>query len=137
MVDLCHDRAPDARCARRRCPLIVWVMRRREFIWCRGGALLCPYVALAQCSAEQPKIGWRSSFHCRAFISFAKERGRRWLQRLATAGNAYDRDDLGGSTRLPPGVGKQQEFRDGVEWDMPILNVFHRAPGEILEKILA
>ena len=59
-------------------------------------------------------------------LSFAEERGWRWLQLLSTAGNAYDRDYFGNSTGLAPAVRKQQEFKDGEEWDMPILNVFRR-----------
>jgi predicted dithiol-disulfide oxidoreductase (DUF899 family) len=59
-------------------------------------------------------------------VSFAKERGWRWLQLLSTAGNAYDRDYFGDSTGLVPAVRKQQDFKDGEEWDMPILNVFRR-----------
>jgi predicted dithiol-disulfide oxidoreductase (DUF899 family) len=66
------------------------------------------------------------SRRCRAFLSFAKERGWRWLQLLSTAGNAYDRDYFGDSTGLAPAVRRQQEFKDGEEWDMPILNVFRR-----------
>ena len=64
-------------------------------------------------------------------LAFAKERGWRWLQLLSTAGNTYDRDYFGDSTGLAPAIRKQQEFRDGEEWDMPILNVFRRAPGGI------
>ena len=37
-------------------------------------------------------------------LSFAKERGWRWLQLLSTAGNAYDRDYFGNSTGLAPPV---------------------------------
>ena len=59
-------------------------------------------------------------------LSFAEERGWRWLQLLSTAGNAYDRDYVGDSTGLVPAVRKQQDFKDGEEWDMPILNVFRR-----------
>ena len=46
-------------------------------------------------------------------LSFAKERGWRWLQLLSTAGNAYDRDYFGNSTGLAPAVRKQQDFKDG------------------------
>jgi predicted dithiol-disulfide oxidoreductase (DUF899 family) len=62
-------------------------------------------------------------------VSFAEERGWRWLQLLSTAGNDYDRDYFGDSTGLSRGVREQQEFRDGEEWDMPILNFFRRSPG--------
>jgi predicted dithiol-disulfide oxidoreductase (DUF899 family) len=64
-------------------------------------------------------------------VSFAEERGWRWLQLLSTAGNDYDRDYFGDSTGLSRGVREQQEFRDGEEWDMPILNVFRRGAGGI------
>ena len=39
---------------------------------------------------------------------------------------AYDRDDFGDSTSLAPPIRKQQDFKDGEKWDMPILNVFRR-----------
>ena len=45
---------------------------------------------------------------------------------MSTAGNDYDRDYFGDSTGLVPAVRKQQDFKDGEEWDMPILNVFRR-----------
>lgn len=59
-------------------------------------------------------------------MDFAKERGWRHLDLLSTAGNSYDRDYFGDSSALSPGVRRQQEFEDGEEWDMPILNVFRR-----------
>jgi predicted dithiol-disulfide oxidoreductase (DUF899 family) len=59
-------------------------------------------------------------------LDFAHERGWRHLRLLSTAGNTYDRDYYGDSTALAPAMRKQQEFTDGEEWDMPILNVFRR-----------
>ena len=59
-------------------------------------------------------------------LAFADERGWRHLRLLSTAGNSYDRDYFGDSTALTPGMRKQQEFKPGEEWDMPILNVFRR-----------
>jgi predicted dithiol-disulfide oxidoreductase (DUF899 family) len=59
-------------------------------------------------------------------LDFAKERDWRRLRLLSTAGNSYDRDYFGDSSGLPAAVRKQQEFKDGVEWDMPMLNVFRR-----------
>jgi hypothetical protein len=32
---------------------------------------------------------------------------------------------------LPAAVRQQQEFKDGKEWDMPMLNVFRRDGGAI------
>ena len=39
---------------------------------------------------------------------------------LSTAGNDYDRDYFGDFAALPQAVRRQQEFKDGEEWDMPI-----------------
>ena len=59
-------------------------------------------------------------------IDFAKERGWHRLRLLSTAGNSYDSDYFGDSTGLAADVRVQQEFKAGEEWDMPMLNVFHR-----------
>jgi predicted dithiol-disulfide oxidoreductase (DUF899 family) len=64
-------------------------------------------------------------------LGVARQRGWRRLKFLSTAGNTYDRDYFGDSTALSAGVRKQQEFKDGEEWDMPILNVFRRDGGTI------
>jgi hypothetical protein len=45
---------------------------------------------------------------------------------MSTAGNTYDRDYFGDSTGLSPTIRKQQGFKPGEEWDMPMLNVFRR-----------
>ncbi len=60
-------------------------------------------------------------------LAFAQERDWDRLKLLSTAGNSYDRDYFGDSENLPAAVRKQQEFKDGEEWDMPMLNVFRRA----------
>jgi predicted dithiol-disulfide oxidoreductase (DUF899 family) len=59
-------------------------------------------------------------------LAFAKERGWHRLRLLSTAGNTYDQAYFGDSRGLPVAVREQQEFKAGVEWDMPMLNVFHR-----------
>ena len=59
-------------------------------------------------------------------LDVARERGWRHLRLLSTAGNAYDRDYYGDSTALTQAMRQQQEFTDGEDWDMPILNVFRR-----------
>lgn len=64
-------------------------------------------------------------------LDFARERGWCHLKLLSTAGNTYDRDYYGDSTALAPAMRRQQEFTDGEEWDMPILNVFRRTGGTI------
>jgi predicted dithiol-disulfide oxidoreductase (DUF899 family) len=64
-------------------------------------------------------------------LDWARARGWTHLKLLSTAGNDYDRDYFGDSTALAPAMRKQQEFDDGTEWDMPILNVFRREGGTI------
>jgi predicted dithiol-disulfide oxidoreductase (DUF899 family) len=59
-------------------------------------------------------------------FAFARERGWAHLTFLSTAGNTYDRDYFGDSLGLTPAMRKQQDFKDGEEWDMPMLNVFRR-----------
>jgi predicted dithiol-disulfide oxidoreductase (DUF899 family) len=59
-------------------------------------------------------------------LSLARARGWRTLPLLSTHGNTYDRDYFGDSSGLPDAVLKQQEFKAGEEWDMPMLNVFQQ-----------
>ena len=59
-------------------------------------------------------------------LALARARGWRTLPLLSTHGNTYDRDYFGDSTALPATVLKQQKFKNGEEWDMPMLNVFQR-----------
>jgi predicted dithiol-disulfide oxidoreductase (DUF899 family) len=59
-------------------------------------------------------------------LEVARERGWRQLRLYSTNGNTYDRDYFGDSSALAPAMRRQQEFKDGEEWDMPILNVFRR-----------
>ena len=59
-------------------------------------------------------------------LGLARARGWRTLPLLSTHGNSYDRDYFGDSSGLPDAVLEQQKFKDGEDWDMPMLNVFHR-----------
>ena len=60
-------------------------------------------------------------------LDLARKRGWRNLRAAVDGGNTYDRDYFGDSTALPAADARsQQEFTDGEEWDMPILNVFRR-----------
>ena len=59
-------------------------------------------------------------------LALARARGWRTLPLLSTHGNSYDRDYFGDSSGLPDAVLDQQKFKAGEEWDMPMLNVFHR-----------
>jgi predicted dithiol-disulfide oxidoreductase (DUF899 family) len=59
-------------------------------------------------------------------LDLACERGWRHLRLYSTNGNTYDRDYFGDSSALAPAMRRQQEFKDGEDWDMPILNIFRR-----------
>ena len=65
-------------------------------------------------------------------LDFAKERGWTWLHLLSTDGNSFDADYFGDSERLSPAVRVQQDFKDGEEWDMPMLNVFRRGADGVI-----
>lgn len=64
-------------------------------------------------------------------LAFAAERGWTGLHLLSTDGNAYDADYFGDSRALGAAVRRQQDFKDGEQWDMPMLNVFCREGGAI------
>jgi predicted dithiol-disulfide oxidoreductase (DUF899 family) len=59
-------------------------------------------------------------------LAFARERGWDGLHLLSTDANTYDRDYYGDSLALRPEMRKQQDFKDDEEWDMPMLNIFHK-----------
>jgi predicted dithiol-disulfide oxidoreductase (DUF899 family) len=59
-------------------------------------------------------------------LDFAKERGWQHLRLLSTAKNTYDRDYFGDSRALSLAMRQQQDFSDGKESDMPMMNIFHR-----------
>ena len=59
-------------------------------------------------------------------LALARARGWRTLPLLSTHGNSYDRDYFGDSSALPAALLKQQKFKAGEQWDMPMLNVFQR-----------
>jgi predicted dithiol-disulfide oxidoreductase (DUF899 family) len=62
-------------------------------------------------------------------LALASERGWAHLAFLSTAGNTYDRDYFGDSLGLGGDMRRQQDFKDGEEWDMPMLSVFRRDGG--------
>ena len=68
-------------------------------------------------------------------LSWARNRGWTHLTFLSTAGvdgpGRYDSDYFGDSLGLTPAMRRQQDFEDGREWDMPMLNVFRRDGGTV------
>jgi predicted dithiol-disulfide oxidoreductase (DUF899 family) len=61
----------------------------------------------------------------------ARQRGWAHLRFLSAAGNDYSRDYFGDSRGLAPAMRRQQEFKDGEEWDMPMMNVFRKEGGKV------
>ena len=64
-------------------------------------------------------------------LALAQERGWTHLTFLSSAGNTYNADYFGDSVALSPAMRRQQDFNDGQEWDMPMLNVFLRDAGTV------
>jgi predicted dithiol-disulfide oxidoreductase (DUF899 family) len=59
-------------------------------------------------------------------VSWAAHRGWRHLPMLSTAGNRYDADYFGDTSRLSPAIRKQHGVKDGENWDETIFNVFRK-----------
>jgi predicted dithiol-disulfide oxidoreductase (DUF899 family) len=78
-------------------------------------------------------LGQRVAFHVVAkspiarLAAWAHERGWEHLSLLSTAGNSYDADYFGDTSKLSPGMRAQFGVKDGEDWDETIFNVFHRS----------
>jgi predicted dithiol-disulfide oxidoreductase (DUF899 family) len=75
-------------------------------------------------------LGQRVSFHVVAkspiarLAAWAHERGWQHMSLLSTAGNTYDADYFGDTSRLSKGMRAQFGMKDGEDWDETIFNVF-------------
>lgn len=58
--------------------------------------------------------------------AWAHRRGWPRLNLLSTAGNAYDADYFGDTSRLSPGMRQQHGVKEGEDWDETIFNVFEK-----------
>ena len=58
--------------------------------------------------------------------AWAHERGWNHLKLLSTAGNDYDAHYYGDTAALTPAMREQRGYKDGENWDEPMLNVFVR-----------
>lgn len=76
-------------------------------------------------------VGQRASFYVVAkspiarLVEWARVRGWDHLHFLSTAGNGYDADYFGDTTKLSPEMRKAHNVPDGKDWDETIYNVFH------------
>src|SRR5439155_24758454 len=62
-------------------------------------------------------------------VEWARERGWRRLPLLSTAGNGYDADYFGDTSKLPRAVRLQNRHTEGRDWDESTLNVFRKESG--------
>ena len=75
----------------------------------------------------------RVSFHVVAkspiarLAAWKQARGWEHLSLLSTAGNAYDADYFGDTSKLSQGMRAQFGVKEGEDWDETIFNVFQRA----------
>ena len=64
-------------------------------------------------------------------IAWARERGWRHLQLLSTAGNSYDADYFGDTSKLPEALRRQHGHDLGRNWDETMWNAFRKDGGTI------
>ena len=79
----------------------------------------------------------RAAFHVVAkspiarLTAFARQRGWQHLSLLSTAGNCYDGDYFGDTSKLSKAMRFQHRVPDGKNWDETIFNVFKKRDGKI------
>jgi predicted dithiol-disulfide oxidoreductase (DUF899 family) len=82
-------------------------------------------------------VGERASLYIVAkspiarLIAWARKRGWDHLQFLSTAGNSYDADYFGDTSKVPEPIRKARGFKDGENWDETMFNVFHLDDGKV------
>src|SRR6185369_13940518 len=64
-------------------------------------------------------------------IAWACKRGSNDLEFLSTAGNRYDADYFGDSSKVPAGIKKSRGAKDGEDWDETMFNVFRLDGGVV------
>ena len=82
-------------------------------------------------------IGQRASMHIVAkspiarLAAWAHQRGWEHLSLISTAGNSYDADYFGDTSKFPEAMRKDRNLKDGENWDETIFNVFRKDGGKI------
>ncbi len=62
-------------------------------------------------------------------VAFAHQRGWHHLKFLSTAGNSYDADYFGDSSKVPDEIRRQRDPEGSGDWDETMFNVFRRDGG--------
>ena len=82
-------------------------------------------------------VGQRASLYIVAksplarLVAWARERGWGHLQFVSTAGNRYDADYFGDTSKLSPDMRQAHGVPDGEDWDETIFNVFRLDEGKV------
>jgi predicted dithiol-disulfide oxidoreductase (DUF899 family) len=82
-------------------------------------------------------VGERASLYVVAkspiarLIAWARQRGWAHLQFLSTAGNNYDADYFGDSSKVPAPIVRERGGKDGQNWDETMFNVFRLDRGTV------
>jgi predicted dithiol-disulfide oxidoreductase (DUF899 family) len=82
-------------------------------------------------------VGQRASLYVVArsplarLIAWARERPWNYLQLLSTAGNGYDADYCGDSSKVPGDIRKRRDPKGGPDWDETMFNVFRLDGGKV------
>ena len=64
-------------------------------------------------------------------IAWARDRGWAHLRLLSTAGNDYDADYFGDSSKVPCEIRKRRDPKGGADWDETMFNVFRLENGRV------
>lgn len=82
-------------------------------------------------------ISQRAAFHVVAkspiarLAAWAHRRGWEHMSLISTAGNSYDADYFGDTSKFSNGMRAQRKVSDGEDWDETIFNVFRKDGGTI------
>jgi len=82
-------------------------------------------------------LGQRAAFHVVAkspiarLAAWAHERGWEHMSLISTAGNSYDADYFGDTSKFSQGMRAQHKVPIGENWDETIFNVFKKEGGKI------
>ena len=59
-------------------------------------------------------------------VAWAQARGWNHLRFLSTAGNSYDADYFGDTSKVSAAMRAERGYEDGKDWDEPVFNVFRK-----------
>jgi predicted dithiol-disulfide oxidoreductase (DUF899 family) len=110
-----------------------------SFMYGPDRKLPCPGCThlLDQLDGAARHIGQRAAMHIVAkspiarLAAWAHERGWDHLSLISTAGNSYDADYFGDTSKLSKAMRAQHKVEDGKDWDETIFNVFRKKDGKI------